>query len=66
LTSTLRSHLWRHDLWHTPGLVAHVIEEQTNERPMRRMDPRITAMTDQRPNHFRHSFVLKISFDEKN
>jgi citrate synthase len=23
----------------TPGLVAHVIEEQTRERPMRRIDP---------------------------
>jgi citrate synthase len=24
---------------HTPGLVAHVIEEQTREKPMRRIDP---------------------------
>jgi citryl-CoA lyase len=23
----------------TPGLIAHVIEEQTRERPMRRIDP---------------------------
>jgi citrate synthase len=23
----------------TPGLVAHVIEEQTREKPMRRIDP---------------------------
>ena len=23
----------------TPGLVAHVVEEQTRERPMRRIDP---------------------------
>jgi citrate synthase len=23
----------------TPGLVAHVVEEQTREKPMRRIDP---------------------------
>jgi hypothetical protein len=49
----------------TLGLIAHVIEEQTGERPMRRIDP---------VNHgydgagaagaFRHSFVLNVSLDE--
>jgi hypothetical protein len=33
----------------TPGLVAHVIEEQTREKPMRRIDLSITAMTDHPP-----------------
>jgi Citrate synthase len=32
----------------TPGLVAHVIEEQTREKPMRRIDPSITATTARR------------------
>ena len=31
-----------------PGLIAHVIEEQTREKPMRRIDPSTTVMTDLR------------------
>jgi citrate synthase len=36
----------------TPGLVAHVIEEQTREKPMRRIDPVKTAMTGRLPEAF--------------
>ena len=34
----------------TPGLIAHVIEEQTRERPMRRIDP-VNHGYDGRPEH---------------
>jgi citrate synthase len=33
----------------TPGLVAHVVEEQTRERPMRRIDPELHAYDGPEP-----------------
>ena len=33
----------------TPGLIAHVIEEQTREKPMRRIDRSTTATTGHPP-----------------
>ena len=48
----------------TPGLISHVIEEQTRERPMRRivLNHRYDAPA---PWAVRESVILNISLDEK-
>ena len=51
----------------TPGLIAHVIEEQTREKPMRRIDP-VNHGYDgpSPPDHFRHCSRPKKSLGTKN